>query len=169
LTPKYSPRESIGALNNSTHRISRGRLWKSVFGKTNVLLCTYTFQQFEICPFSCPGTLQSELSTLYTGFGVHEVVMFGPALFAVQINPPMGVLIHAPPPQNEFHPGNSTERTGQVGRHRKATICKRSGNGSVRQAPAKEHHSGRAVVRMPENHRPGTWHHHGCSVFRKLR
>jgi hypothetical protein len=61
----YSPGESIGALKNSTHRISRRRLRKSVIGKMNVLLCTYTFQQYEIYSFSCPGMRRSELNTLY--------------------------------------------------------------------------------------------------------
>jgi hypothetical protein len=50
---------------NSMHRISRGRLRKSVLGKMNILLCTYTFQQSEVSPFSCPGMPRSELSTLY--------------------------------------------------------------------------------------------------------
>jgi hypothetical protein len=60
----YSSGESIGALKNSTHRISRERLRKSVFGKMNILLLTYTFQQYEICSFPRPGMLRSELNTL---------------------------------------------------------------------------------------------------------
>jgi hypothetical protein len=32
----------------------------------NILLCTYTFQQYEIYPFSCPGMLRSELNTLWS-------------------------------------------------------------------------------------------------------
>jgi hypothetical protein len=30
-----------------------------------ILLCTYTLQQYEIYPFSCPGMLGSELNTVY--------------------------------------------------------------------------------------------------------
>jgi hypothetical protein len=59
-----SPGESITVLKNSTQRISRERFRKSVFGKMNILLCTYTFQQSEIYPFSSAGMSRSELTTL---------------------------------------------------------------------------------------------------------
>jgi hypothetical protein len=60
----HSPGESIESLKNSTHRISRWGLRKSVLGKMNILLSTYSFQQYEIYSFSCPGMPWSELNTL---------------------------------------------------------------------------------------------------------